>query len=161
MLSVEITYTLIILVVTLVLLILDRWSSDVVSLICLTTLMLTGILTPKEGFAGFSDPVTITIAALFVLSAGLQYSGALDGIGHWLAGLMTRSFNRALALLILITGVLSAFINNTAVVAVFIPVVMQACRKARVSPSRALMPLSFAAMLAGSALSWEPLRIWS
>ncbi len=127
----------------------ERLSPDVTSLLALIALLLTGVLTPYEAFSGFSHPATISVAAVLVLSAGVERTGALSYIAR---RLLTPIGNSELTLTVVIMvtiSALSAFVNNTAAVAVFIPVVMEVCRRTNASPSRVLMPMSHAATFGG------------
>ncbi|MTI86679.1 MAG: SLC13 family permease [Balneolaceae bacterium] len=126
-----------------------RISFDVTSLIVMAFLVVSGILTPSEGLSGFSNPATVTIACMFILSEGLRKTGALDIVGDNFMEL--GRYNYLLALLVIMggIGIISAFINNTAAVAIFIPVMISLSKDLQVSPSKLLMPLSFAAMFGG------------
>lgn len=126
-----------------------RISFDTTSLILLAILVVSGILTPKEGLSGFSNPATVTIACMFILSEGLRKTGALDIVGEYFYTLSKLNFNIAMFIIMLVIGVISAFINNTAAVAIFIPVIISLSRDLGQSASKLLMPLSFAAMLGG------------
>jgi len=126
-----------------------RVSFDVASLIIMASLMLTGILTPAEGLSGFSNSATITIACMFILSEGLAQTGALDQVGDLFLRLNRFSFRVAILIIMLIIGLISASINNTAAVAIFIPVMIGLAGKLGKSASKLLMPLSFAAMFGG------------
>jgi di/tricarboxylate transporter len=123
---------------------------DLTAMAIMVTLMLTGLVTPDEGIAGFSNPATVTILALFILSAGLQATGAVNLLGRYLIKAIGKSPNRALAIILLVVGGISAFINNTAVVVIFLPIVFRIAKFTRSSPAKLLMPLSFAAMIGGS-----------
>jgi di/tricarboxylate transporter len=139
--------TLIVLVGAVVLFVSEKLPVDVVALLILGSLLVFGVVSPGEALSGFSSPATITVAAMFVLSAGLQRSGALRGVGEllsrvrwpWLLGL----------LMMLLVAFISAFINNTAIVAVFLPLVISAVVARGLSPSKFLIPLSFAAQFGG------------
>lgn len=126
-----------------------RVPFDIVSLIIMACLIVTGILTPAEGLSGFSNQATITIACMFVLSEGLTKTGALNQVGDFFLHLNRYSFKVAILIMMLIIGVISAFINNTAAVAIFIPVMISLSGKLGESASKLLMPLSFAAMFGG------------
>ena len=127
----------------------ERLPVDLVSMMIMSGLILSGIITPEEGLAGFSHPATVTVGAMFVLSAGLYRTGAVNFIGTRLLGVGKRSFWLALLLLMLTSGLFSAFINDTAVVAILLPVVLQLARELKVNPGRLLMPLSFGALFGG------------
>lgn len=139
--------TLVVLVGAVVLFVSEKLPVDVVALLILGSLLVFGVVSPGEALSGFSSPATITVAAMFVLSAGLQRSGALRGVGEllsrvrwpWLLGL----------LMMLLAAFASAFINNTAIVAVFLPLVISAVVARGLSPSKFLIPLSFAAQFGG------------
>ncbi len=127
-----------------------EWISvDLVALMIMGALLVTGIISPAEGISGFSNVATVTVAAMFILSAGLFKTGSLNFIGA-LLGTMGKK-NRLLALISMMIGVgaISAFINNTAAVAIFLPIVLGMARDSNLSPSKWLMPLSFASMFGG------------
>ena len=145
----EIAIVLAVLVGAVVLFATERLPVDVVALAVMSALLLSGIVTPAEGLAGFSNPATVTVGAMFVLSAALSKTGALDSVGALLVRLGRRSFWYALVSMMLFVGAVSAFANNTAAVAVFMPVMLSLARDIRVSPSKLLMPLSFASMFGG------------
>ena len=137
-------------VVAVILFVSDRLRSDMVAMIILGALLLSGIITPEEGFSGFGHPATVAVAAMFVLSAGLERTGAVAGVGELLTGLGQRSPRGALIGMMLAIGTISAFINNTAAVAILLPPVLTMARRIEVSPSKLLIPLSFASLFGGS-----------
>ncbi|NUQ38860.1 MAG: SLC13 family permease [Caldilineales bacterium] len=128
----------------------ERWRVDFIALGVMIALMVSGIITPAEGVAGFVNPATITIAAMLVLSAGLQHTGALNELAERIVQTAGHSETRLLITLMLTVALISAFVLNTAVVAVFIPLVLKIGDDLHISPSRLLMPLSFASMLGGT-----------
>ena len=128
----------------------DRLRSDMVAMIILGALLFLGIITPEEGFSGFGHPATVAVAAMFVLSAGLERTGAVAGVGELLTGLGRRSPRGALIGMMVAIGTISAFINNTAAVAILLPPVLTMARRIEVSPSKLLIPLSFASLFGGS-----------
>ncbi len=146
----ELGIVLAVTVLALVLFITDLVRVDLVAMLVLAILLVMGILTPAEGLAGFSNDATVTIGAMFVLSEGLRQTGALDHLTLWLGRLFHHHYYRALLTLMIGTAVVSAFINNVAVVAVMLPVVVTLCRNLSISPTRVLIPLSFAAMFGGT-----------
>jgi di/tricarboxylate transporter len=113
------------------------------------SLILTGSITAEEGVAGFSNKATITVIFMFILSEALLKTGALQVLAQRLSKLFKKDFNLGLLLMMLLIAFISAFINNTPVVAVFIPVVIQIAHRADLSPSKMLIPLSFASIFGG------------
>ncbi|MGE0495924.1 MAG: SLC13 family permease [Vulcanimicrobiota bacterium] len=139
-----------ILLVGLILLITDLLRADLVALLIMSAVMVTGLATPGEALAGFANPATITVAGMFILSAGLDSTGALGPLCRLVTGwVRERGPRMALLPVLLLVGFLSAFINNTAAVAIFLPIIMVATQNVPRSPSKFLMPLSFVAMLGG------------
>ena len=127
----------------------ERLAPDVTALLALLALLLTGVLTPYEAFSGFSHPATISVAAVLVLSAGVERTGALTYIARRLLTPLGNSELTLTIVIMVIISSISAFVNNTAAVAVFIPVVIEVCRRTAASPSRVLMPMSHAATFGG------------
>ena len=147
--TLKVVVTLLILVAAMYGFVSERLAPDVTALLALLALLLTGVLTPYEAFSGFSHPATISVAAVLVLSAGVERTGALTYIAR---RMLTPLGNSELALTVVIMVIvssISAFVNNTAAVAVFIPVVIEVCRRTGASPSRVLMPMSHAATFGG------------
>jgi di/tricarboxylate transporter len=137
-------------VVAVILFVSDKLRSDMVAMIILGALLLSGIISPEEGFSGFGHPATVAVAAMFVLSAGLERTGAVAGVGEWLGGLGRKSPLGALIGMMVAIGTISAFINNTAAVAILLPPVLTMARRIETSPSKLLIPLSFASLFGGS-----------
>ncbi len=137
------------LVVALALFIWERLPVELVALSVFCVLLITGVLTPVEAFAVFSNEAPLTVAAMFVLSDLLLKTGGTAGLSNLLAAAATRSQTLALGVMMLLAAFASAFVNNTPVVAIFIPVVVHMAREAGVSSSRFLIPLSYAALLGG------------
>lgn len=135
---------------TLILFISDRLSADLVALLALVALLLFKFITPEEAVSGFSNSATITIGAMFILSAGLIHTGLVDQLAVLAAEQIKNAQYGLMLFIIVIAGGVSAFINNTAVVAVFLPVIIKISRERGLSPSKFLIPLSFAAILGGS-----------
>lgn len=126
-----------------------KLPSDLVALLTMVVLLLLGHVTPEQAIAGFSNTATITVGAMFILSAGLFRSGAVNFVGTWITRLGRRSLWIALILLMVGIGAISAFMNNTAAVAIFLPISVAAAKSLKVPPARLLMPLSFAGMFGG------------
>jgi di/tricarboxylate transporter len=139
-----------ILAVVVVLFVTERMRHDLIGLLVMVVLGLTGVLEPSDLLHGFSNRAVVTIGAMFVLSAALTRTGTVAALGGKLASYSQGSPARFLVYSLVVVCLLSAFINNTPVVVVFIPAVLTVCTKMGVSPSKFLMPISFASMLGGS-----------
>ncbi len=159
--GIEILLVLLITVGAVCLFVTERFRSDLVALMVLGAIILVGLfeplsdwirpekwITPEEGISGFSNPATITVAAMFVLSAGLQKTGAV-ALAARLVKRLAGYPNLLLLAMMLTVGVVSAFINNTAAVAVFMPLALAACNNGKLSASKLLIPLSFASQFGG------------
>ena len=139
-----------ILLLALVLFVTELVPIDLTALLVVGLLILTGVLTPGEGFSGFSHPAPVTVAAMLVLSAGLIRTGAVARLGQRVSALGGSSEFTQLVVIIPVIALLSAFISNTAAVAMFIPLVLNIAREKKLSPSKMLLPLSYAAILGGA-----------
>jgi di/tricarboxylate transporter len=126
-----------------------RLPVELIVLALVVASVLVGWLSPVEALAGFGNPAVITVVAMFVISAALERSGALEPIERWLARFDDRGPAVQILLLALVVGPLSSVISNTAVVAMFIPLVERWCQRLGTCPSLLLMPLSFLTVLAG------------
>lgn len=147
MIGMELWLTLAVLAGTVYLFVTEKLRVDVVALLALASLLVLGLVTPREALSGFSSQATITVAAMFVLSAGLQRSGALQGVGDLLAKIR---WGWLLALVMMaMVAFTSAFINNTAVVAVLLPMIIATTAARKLAPSKFLIPLSFASQFGG------------
>jgi len=122
---------------------------DAVALLVIVAFVLSGTLTLSEAFAGFSDPNVILIAALFIIGDGLVRTGVATSMGAWLVKVAGNSEIKMLVFLMLTVAGLGAFMSSTGVVAIFIPVVLSVCMRMNTSPSRLMMPLSFAGLISG------------
>ena len=133
-----------------VLFITELFSIDVTAMLLLTVLLLLGYLSPSEALSGFSNPAVITIALLFILSHALQKTGLLEYVVVRINRLTSQSKSIGNIVYLLTIGFASAFVNNTAIVALFIPVTIRMAKKLKTSPSKLLIPLSYAAILGGT-----------
>ena len=149
-LSVNLIVTLGVLILALVSFVFEWLPVDLTAIIVAIVLMIFGIVTPEEGIAGFGNSATITVMAMFILSAGITRTGAIQVVRDWLLNWGGKSTTQQILILGLVVGPISAFINNTAVVAIFIPIIEDWCKKQGVSVSKLLMPLSFASILGGT-----------
>lgn len=145
----EIAIVLTIIAVAVFLFIWEKFSVDTVAIMVMITLALAGILTPREALNGFANPATLTVGAMFVLSAAIFKTGVLNGLGAFLINLARKNYIYCLVALMFIAALLSAFINDTAVVALLMPVTLQIARTTEIHPSKLLIPLSFGALLGG------------
>jgi len=125
-----------------------KWRSDIVFLGAIGVLYVTGVLDAKEAFSGFSSTSVITVGVLFVVVAGLTYTGVLQWIVKNLLG-TPSSYGKAVTRLMLPVAALSSFLSNTTVVALFVNVVKMWAKKLGVSPSKLLIPLSYASGMGG------------
>lgn len=124
------------------------FSAEVTSMLVLGSLMALKLVTPEEAVSGFSNPATITVACMFVLSYSLKRTGILEMAGIWVSKLAS-SPKLLLLSLMLIVGLFSAFINNTGVMAVFLPLAPILALKTKLPPSRWLIPISYATQAGG------------
>jgi di/tricarboxylate transporter len=147
--TLEILFVLAIVILAVYLFATERFPIDLTALILMGILLLSGVVTAEDGISGFSNTATVTVGAMFILSAGLFKTGAVNFISRILEKLFKFNFWVAVAIMMITAGSLSAFINNTAVVAIFLPMILTIARQTNVSPSRALIPLSFASMFGG------------
>ncbi|PHI18215.1 SLC13 family permease [Lewinellaceae bacterium SD302] len=141
--------TLLVALVAIVLFVTEWLTVDLIAMLLLTALVVTGVISPTEGLAGFSNPATLTVAFMFVLSAALLKTGALQVLAKRMSGGFRERPRWATFQLMLLVALVSAFINNTPVVAVFIPIVAQIAATAKIKVTKLLIPLSFASILGG------------
>ena len=145
----EVLFVFGLLLVTILLFVSNILRLDIVAVMVVLTLMISGLLSPGEALAGFGDPVVLLIAGLFVVGEGLVRTGVAHSMGNWLIGVSGTGENRQLVMLMLVVAALSAFMSSTGAVAIFIPVALNMASKAGVSPSRLLMPMAIASMIGG------------
>lgn len=128
---------------------LNRPRMDVVALLVLVALPLTGVLDTSEALSGFSDPNVVLIAALFIIGDGLVRTGIAYRLGDWLVARAGSSETRLLVLLMLAAAGLGSVMSSTGVVAIFIPVALGVASRLRIPPGRLMMPLAFAGLISG------------
>ncbi|SHO49322.1 SLC13 family permease [Desulfopila aestuarii] len=138
-----------ILIVVIAVLVTEIMPLEVLALLVLGVLAVTGLVSPTEALAGFSNPAVVTIWAVFILSGGLTRTGIANILGRNLLRVAGTGEVRILLIIMTIAGVLSAFMNNVAVAALMLPVVMDIARKTGRPPSLLLMPLAFGSLLGG------------
>ncbi len=141
--------TLAVVIAALVCFITEILPVDITALCVAVILIVLGLVTPDEGIAGFGNSATITVMAMFILSAGITRTGVVQIFRDLLIEWGGKSISRQILVMGLLVGPISGFINNTAVVAIFLPIIEEWCKKRDVSPSKLLMPLSFVTILGG------------
>jgi di/tricarboxylate transporter len=146
----EIWIVSVLLIVTLVLLMTEKLPVDLTAIGIVIALIFTRILTPSEAIAGFASPAVITVGAMFLVSKGMIRTGAVGFIGQKVIQYSRRNLKVAMLVVLLIVGIASAFINNTPVVVLFIPIVLSLSCELDFSPSKFLIPVSYASILAGT-----------
>jgi len=128
----------------------EKLPPDVTALSLFAILLVTGILPSEKAFSVFSNPAPLTVGSMFVISAALDKCGVIERLAMWLQGLSRFSYRPFLLFILLIAGTVSAFINNTPVVVVMLPVVLTLAKKVGVAGSKVLIPLSYASILGGT-----------
>ena len=139
-----------ILIITLILLITEKLPVDLTAIGVMVALMTSGILSPLESVAGFANPAVITVGAMFLISKSMIRTGAVGFIGETVIHLSRGRAKLAMLLALLIVAFASGFINNTPVVVLFIPIIMSLSCEYDLSPSKLLIPISYASILAGT-----------
>lgn len=145
----EILLVICILFGSVVLFVTDKIRMDLVALLVLSVLAVTNLVTPAEALFGFSNPAVVTVWAMFILSSGLTKTGVANLIGRYVLGWAGRGETRTIAVIMFTAGILSAFMNNIAVAALLLPVVMDIAHRTDRPPSRLLMPLAYGSLLGG------------
>lgn len=145
----EIVFVFAVAIAAVILFATEKLSVDLIALLIMATLLSSRIITPEEGIAGFSNKATVTVAAMFVISAGLFKTGAVQYLGRFTTKIFKKNYWLGLISVMVAVGFFSAFINNTPVVAVFIPILLGVAKEIKASTSKLLMPMSFASMFGG------------
>ncbi len=147
--TIQIGLVFFILIASLVLFVSEKIRMDLIALTVLGTLVLTGLVTPPEAVAGFSNAAVIAVWAMFILSDGLTRTGIANVIGHTVLQLAGQKEGRMIVVIMLTAGLLSAFMNNIGVAALMLPVVIDVARRTGIPASRLLMPLAYGSLLGG------------
>lgn len=145
----QIALTLGILILALIAFIAEWLPVDITALLIAVVLMLLELVTPEEGISGFSNSATITVMAMFILSEGIGRTGVIQVVRDVLIKWGGKNPRQQIFVMGAIVGSITAFINNTAVVAVFLPIVEDWGKKQNISVSKLLIPLSYATVLGG------------
>ena len=128
----------------------ERFPPDVTAMIGVAALLISGVLTPGQVLSSFSNHAPITIAAMFILSGALEKTGTIDRVGRTVARLSGASWIRTMLVTLLAVMAMSAFMNNTPVVLIMIPILLAVARQSSIPGSRLLIPLSYASILGGT-----------
>jgi di/tricarboxylate transporter len=147
--TLEIALVLVLLFAALLFFITQWLRMDVVALLVLCILVLLQLVSPTEAVSGFSNPAVITVWAMFILSEGLTRAGIAQSIGQGVIRLSGSSETQMIIIIMLVAGLLSAFMSNIGVVALLLPVTVDAARRCGIAPAKVLMPMAFGAMLGG------------
>jgi len=142
-----------VILLALVLFVTERFPVDVTAILVMVVLIVLEPWTqisPREGISGFANPATITVLAMLILSTGINRTGIVQLIGRRMAAFAATDRRRQLAATIGVSGPVSGFVNNTPVVAILVPVIADLAHDGKTSPSKLLIPLSFASMLGGT-----------
>jgi di/tricarboxylate transporter len=135
---------------TFALMVWEKLPIDLVAMLAFAGLLVSGVLTPAEAFGVFGNDAVVTVGCMFILSAALERTGVIETVGHRLNRMVGQSDWSVLVFVLPIVGVISAFVNNTPVVVVFMPILISLAAARGLKPSKLLMPLSFASILGGT-----------
>lgn len=147
--TIQIAFVYLVLGASLLLFITEKVRVDLVALLVLSSLSVTGLITADQAFSGFSNPAVITVWAMFIISQGLSNTGVANRMGRQVMQLAGRGEVRLVGVITILAAVLSAFMNNIGVAALLLPVTMDISRSTGIAPSRLLMPMAFGTLLGG------------
>jgi len=145
----DIALTLVIILVAIILFATEKLRVDLVALLVLIAVSVTGLVSKEEVFLGFANPAVITIWAVYIVSGGLFKTGVADALGSLILRLSGASEPRLIFVIMLICGIMSSFMNNVGAVAVLMPAVIGIARKTNIPVSKLLIPLAFSSLLGG------------
>ncbi len=128
----------------------ERLRVDLIAMLVLITLRLTGLVSIEEAFSGFASPAVITVWSVYIISGGLFRSGVADLLAQFMLRLAGTSYLRILLVIMLTVGIMSSFMNNIGAVAILLPAVVSVSRKIEVPPSKLLIPMAFTSLLGGN-----------
>ncbi len=148
--TLEIAIVLIVLGIVFVNFVRERFPPDVTAMIGVVALLIAGVLTPSQLLGSFSNHAPITVGAMFVISAALEKTGVIDSMGRVVARLSGASWLRTMLVTMICVMGMSAFMNNTPVVVIMIPILLAVARQSKISGSKLLIPLSYASILGGT-----------
>ncbi|HBQ99562.1 MULTISPECIES: SLC13 family permease [unclassified Roseofilum] len=145
----SIILTLTVVVLGLISFISEWLPADITALSIAIALMLLGLVTPEEGISGFSNPATVTVMAMFILSSGITKTGVIQVVRNRIIRWAGNNPSQQVFVMGSIVGPISGFINNTAIVAIFLPIIEEWSKRQKISPSKLLIPLSYSTILGG------------
>ncbi|MFC1879850.1 SLC13 family permease [Chloroflexota bacterium] len=140
---------LVILGAAVILFVSERLRVDLIAMLVLITLTLTGLVTPEEAFSGFASPAVITVWSVYIVSGALFRSGVADILANFMLRLAGRSYPRLLFAIMITVGIMSSFMNNIGAVAILLPAVVSVARRIDIAPSKLLIPMAFTSLLGG------------
>lgn len=146
----QLYFTIAIIAIGIYLFIKDYFTIDTTSILIMALFIVSGVLSPEEGFSGFNHPATLTLGCMFVVSAAVFKSGLIDGLSHKIVKIARIHYLIALVAFCLISAFFSAFVNDAAIVAILIPIALSVCRDTGIAPSKLLIPISFSALFGGT-----------
>jgi len=138
-----------ILAVSVILFVSERLRVDLIAMLVLITLSITGLVTIEEAFSGFASPAVITVWSVYIVSGALFRSGVADTLANFMLRMAGENYLRLLFIIMLTIGVMSSFMNNIGAVAILLPAVVSVARKINVAPSKLLIPMAFTSLLGG------------
>jgi di/tricarboxylate transporter len=145
----EIILVLVILAAAILLFVSERLRVDLVAMLVLITLSLTGLVTTEEAFSGFASPAVITVWSVYIVSGALFRSGVADMLARFMLHIAGSSYVRILLVVMVTIGIMSSFMNNIGAVAILLPAVVSVARRIQIAPSKLLIPMAFTSLLGG------------
>lgn len=128
----------------------EKFPVDMTALLIMVVLMVTGLVSPEQGVSGFSNVATITVLSMFILSAAIEKTGVIQKLGNSVFGFLGNSEVVQILMIAILIAPISGFINNTAAVAIFLPMILKLSKKSNIPATKLLIPLSFLSMLGGT-----------
>lgn len=128
----------------------EKFPIDITSFYIMILLIILGLVSPEEGVSGFSNAATITVLSMFILSGGIEKTGVIHKLGRLIFGIAKKNLLLQILLIGLIAAPISGLFNNTAVVAIFLPMIVNFCIRHKIHATKLLIPLSYTAMLGGT-----------
>lgn len=128
----------------------ETFPVDMTAILIMIVLMVTGLVSPEQGVSGFSNVATITVLSMFILSAAIEKTGVIQKLGNSVFGFLGNSEVLQILVIAVLIAPLSGFINNTAAVAIFLPMILKLAKKSKTPATKLLIPLSFLSMLGGT-----------